>query len=181
MSGASLLGLVEGSKEEAGNNINSLISQFLGPTTDKEQKSGNANPTTVKVATQRAAKATPNTNAYVTMITSDSFGQGADVMLYSLLQTSPVADVVVLVTPQVSKHERAKLSKRGARVVEVEPIANPNTSVHVEGWVNSGYTKLQIWNLVEYKQVVYLDADVLVMENCDEVMTCNFVLHKSLF
>ena len=52
---------------------------------------------------------------------------------------------------------------------QVEPIANPNSDVHVEGWVNSGYTKLHIWDMTEYDKVVYIDADVLVLENVDEL------------
>jgi alpha-N-acetylglucosamine transferase len=107
--------------------------------------------------------------AYVTLVTSDTFCQGADVMLYSLQQTKCTADIVVLVTPQVSKQERHRLAKRGVTVMEVTPIENPNQSVHVEGWINSGYTKLHIWNL-DYESVVYLDADVLVLENIDEVL-----------
>ena len=54
---------------------------------------------------------------------------------------------------------------------QVEPIANPNENVAVEGWINAGYTKLHIWNLVEYETVVYLDADIIVLENVDEVIS----------
>ena len=54
-------------------------------------------------------------------------------------------------------------------VWQVEPIANPNASVHVEGWVNSGYTKLHVWRLTQFSKVVYIDADTLVQANVDEV------------
>ena len=51
-----------------------------------------------------------------------------------------------------------------------QAIANPHAKKsHVEGWVNSGYTKLQIWNLVDYDKVVYIDADTLVLQNVDEL------------
>ena len=53
----------------------------------------------------------------------------------------------------------------------MDPIPNPNTSVHVDGWVNAGYTKLQLWGLTQFKKVVYIDADCLVQENVDEVWT----------
>lgn len=32
-----------------------------------------------------------------------------------------------------------------------------------------GYTKLRLWGLTQYKRVVYIDADALVMDNLDEV------------
>ena len=31
------------------------------------------------------------------------------------------------------------------------------------------YTKLHVWNLVEYEKVVYIDADTLIMSNIDEL------------
>jgi hypothetical protein len=77
-------------------------------------------------------------HAYVTMVTSDSFITGADVMIFSLLETGTKLEIIVLVTPQVSKAQRKILEKRGAKVREVEPLENPSEDCHVEGWVNSG-------------------------------------------
>jgi len=60
---------------------------------------------------------------------------------------------------------------------QVAPIPNPHAKVaHVEGWVNSGFTKLHVWNLTHFDKVVYLDADCLVLANIDEVCSewpCN--------
>lgn len=77
--------------------------------------------------------------------------------------------LVCLVTTQVGAHARVRLAKRFDRTVEVEPIANPNADVHVEGWVNSGYTKLHVFGLTDYDKVVYIDADCLVRANVDHV------------
>jgi hypothetical protein len=33
----------------------------------------------------------------------------------------------------------------------------------------AAYTKLNVWNLVEYDKVVYIDADAMVVDNIDEV------------
>eukprot|EP00939_MAST-03C_sp_MAST-3C-sp1_P000798 g798.t1 len=52
---------------------------------------------------------------------------------------------------------------------EAYPIPNPSATSHVEGWINSGYTKLHIWNFVEYSKIVYIDADALVLEGVDEL------------
>lgn len=38
-------------------------------------------------------------------------------------------------------------------------------------WTNSELTKLNIWNLTQFKKVVYLDADVLLLENIDELFS----------
>lgn len=33
----------------------------------------------------------------------------------------------------------------------------------------TGYTKLRVWGLTQYKRVVYIDADTLVVDSVDEV------------
>lgn len=139
--------------------------------------------------------------AYVTLVTSDSWVVGAEVMMSTLLSTGTTLDRVVLVTADVSEGMRTKLRKGGVIVREVEPISFDNTSsvaetsvssevhsaeggavsaasgpeargkhfCHVAGWSLVGLTKLRIWELVEYAQVLYIDADCIVMENLDEV------------
>ncbi|CAM9286254.1 unnamed protein product, partial [Heterosigma akashiwo] len=46
-----------------------------------------------------------------------------------------------------------------------------------------GYTKLHIWNLVEYTRVLYIDADALVLENIDELFerNTNFAAAPDIF
>ena len=103
------------------------------------------------------------------LVTSDDFLPGLLAMLHSLAKTKPACrHVVVLVTAQVSRAARAKLlaawSASDALSVEtkiVPAIPNPNAAVHVEGWVNAGYTKLHVFNLTAFRKVVYIDADTL--------------------
>lgn len=47
-------------------------------------------------------------------------------------------------------------------VKKVPHIVNPHEKQTSASWVGSGYTKLHIWNLTEYAQVLYIDADCLV-------------------
>ena len=109
--------------------------------------------------------------AYATLITSDSFLMGVETMLYSLRATGTAQPIVVLVTDQVSHSTCAKIQccQPGIVVKLVPSIPNPNTSVHMEGWVNSGYTKLNIWALCEFEKIVYIDADTVVMANVDDL------------
>jgi glycogenin glucosyltransferase len=123
-----------------------------------------------KAAAKTPAASTGGANhAYVTLVTSDDFVVGAEVMLFSLHKTGTCKASVILVTPQVSPSAQKKLAASGACVIEVADIPNPNSNVHVEGWVNSGYTKLHIWNLTQYDKLLYLDADTIVVENVDEL------------
>ena len=93
--------------------------------------------------------------AYATLITSDDYFMGLQTMVFTLLQTSTTFPIVVLVTDQVGKTtiENIRRLSRQVQVLKVSAIANPNAEVHMPGWVNSGYTKLHIWNLVDYEKV----------------------------
>ena len=99
-------------------------------------------------------------SVYVTLLTDDSFLAGVQTLIHSTDKHAQTArDFVVLVTPNIAKTTRKVLArktgsarKRKLRVVvrEVDPIANPHAKdCHVEGWVNSGFTKLHIWELEE--------------------------------
>ena len=107
--------------------------------------------------------------AYVSMITSDDFLPGLQCMVYSLKRTKTSIPIHIIMTKQVSTLVRKKIEQLDVSVRIVEPIPNPNASSHVEGWINSGYTKLHVWNLIEFKKIVYIDADTLVLENVDEL------------
>ena len=91
---------------------------------------------------------------------------GVEALLSSLrAHTRRALPVVVLTTDAVSPRVVAQLRALGAEALHVPAIANPHAAAaHVAGWVNSGYTKLQIWGLTQFKKVVFLDADCLVVE-----------------
>eukprot|EP00903_Cladosiphon_okamuranus_P017748 g16337.t1 len=119
--------------------------------------------------------------AFVTMVTTDDFVIGAETMLHSLrehccnktaIKTRRRA-TVVMVTPGVSEMKRQALRAAADEVIEVEPIAMPakEAADHdgVPTWAQVGYTKLRLWGLTQYKRIVYIDADALVMEDLDEL------------
>jgi len=93
-----------------------------------------------------------------------------------------------MVTALVSARVRGKLETAGARVLEVPSIAIPSDSsqaeaqavhgptaeTHVASWVETGYTKLNLWALGtpefgSWDRVVYVDADAVVLEPLDPI------------
>ena len=77
--------------------------------------------------------------AYCTLITSDSFLTGLQVMAFSLRSTGSKVPLVVLHTSSLNDHTLLKLRKIPGCILKCVPdIPNQNTDVHVEGWINSG-------------------------------------------
>eukprot|EP00611_Tribonema_gayanum_P013733 TRINITY_DN2487_c0_g2_i1.p1 TRINITY_DN2487_c0_g2~~TRINITY_DN2487_c0_g2_i1.p1 ORF type:complete len:164 (+),score=12.73 TRINITY_DN2487_c0_g2_i1:41-493(+) len=99
--------------------------------------------------------------AYATLVTTDEYAIGAEVLLQSLKEFSSNAAIhrVVLITPNVSTSARARLQRVGWEVLEVVPLSMascPSASDHVSGWAEVGYTKLRIWGLVQYTKIFYI-------------------------
>ena len=97
--------------------------------------------------------------AYVTFITTDSWLIAAELMMHSLRKTGTRHDRVVLVTEGVSQASRSKLEALGLIVKGVKtlvPEKLPLDVQHVATWTELGYTKLQVWGLTEYDQLLYI-------------------------
>ena len=110
-------------------------------------------------------------NVYVTLLTSDSFLIAVQVLAYSLKRVNSQYGLVVMVSSQVSSHVCEQLRREdGIQLIQVTDIPSPGANEsHVPGWINSGYTKLHVFNLIQFSKVVYIDADCLVLENVDEL------------
>ncbi|XXQ30064.1 Glycosyl transferase [Plasmodiophora brassicae] len=103
----------------------------------------------------------------VSLVTSDDFIVGAQVLAHSLRRVNVSVPLWLLVVPEVSERARDALASSGFdRVVVVDPIPNPNPS-HVASWVTCGFTKLRIWQLdmLGVGRVLYIDADCVVLKN----------------
>ncbi|KAF0701185.1 Aste57867_8336 [Aphanomyces stellatus] len=109
---------------------------------------------------------------YATLVTSDEFVIGVEVLAYSLRKYGAKFPLLVLYTDQLSAHGVQKLQRIDPATTtprRVDALPNPNVEVHVPGWVNSGYTKLHVFNLVEFAKVFYIDSDAFVLANVDDM------------
>ncbi len=71
----------------------------------------------------------------------------------------------------VNKTTLRVISALKVETVVVDDIAMPandNANKDVP-WLQSGYTKLNLWNLTHFKKLVYIDSDCVVLEPIDEV------------
>ncbi|XP_072946133.1 uncharacterized protein [Epargyreus clarus] len=110
--------------------------------------------------------------AWVTLATNDSYGLGALVLVHSLRRARSAYPAVVLITPSVTEAMRNRLRAVFAEVVIVD-VLDSKDAAHLallqRPELGITFTKIHCWNLTQYEKCVFLDADTLIVQNCDEL------------
>jgi alpha-N-acetylglucosamine transferase len=114
---------------------------------------------------------TPSNSSYVTVLATDSYLEGVLVLYYSLRQQKTPYPFLVLTTPNLQDRTFQTLNRHGIRYCSIEPITLthnlPDRQKHWQ-WT---YSKLQIFKQIQFAKLVYLDADMLVCQNIDELFS----------
>ena len=97
-------------------------------------------------------------------------------MSKSLQATGTLYPLFVLTGPEVSKTVLSRLTPLCAGIIPGAMIQNTHEG-HTASWTQSAYLKLNIWSLTMFEQIVYLDADTLIVESVDDVSDCSPSLH----
>lgn len=110
-----------------------------------------------------AAGSTGDLEVYATHLTNDDYILGAEVLAASLVATGTTRPMVALVTNGVSTSGREGLQRAGWTLVDVELAG-----VHGEDTPQARgfFSKIWLWALPVHS-VVYIDTDVLVLDNLD--------------
>lgn len=115
--------------------------------------------------------------AYVTLIMlGDNYIPGAIVLSYSIKRLNSQADLVVLVSPDVSDDGKLLLSTFFDRVIVVDLIYVPNWRTKKQKhrlYLNYVFTKFHLFNLTQYKKVILIDADALILKHPDYLFSLN--------
>lgn len=136
----------------------------------------------------RPARVAGARHAYVTLVTNADYATGAAALIRSVRATGTAADVVVLHTGGVGAADVARLAALGARMVATDllptsaafNLAHARDRLHAAAPFTKGgkppfhtpldnFAKLRLWQLTEYDRVVFLDADTLMVRNCDKL------------
>lgn len=110
--------------------------------------------------------------AYVTLVTSDSYVSGALVLAHSLKETGTNHPIECLVTGNVSEESIGIMQKTFNRLHVVEKIDSGSLeNLRLLGRPELGCTvsKIHLWTLEHLSKLVYLDADMLVLRNIDDL------------
>ncbi len=120
-------------------------------------------------------------NVYATLLATDSYLPGVQVLHYTLRKFTET-QLVILVSQSVSKASILHLKKlKNVIISKVPDISKPGTS---EGaWERSQYTKLHIWTLIQYTKVFYIDADCIVNSDPESIfeMDVDFAAAPDVF
>lgn len=115
--------------------------------------------------------------AYVTLVMlGDAYVSGAIIVAYSIRKAGSLADLVVLVTPDVSENGKDVLRKFFTHVIEVDFITVPNWRVQKQPhrrYLELVFTKFHLFNLTQYEKVLLIDADAIVLKHPDHLFTLN--------
>ncbi|KAJ4955417.1 hypothetical protein NE237_012200 [Protea cynaroides] len=109
--------------------------------------------------------------AYVSLLYGDEFLLGVRVLGKSIRETGSTKDMVVLVSDGVSGYAKKLLKADGWFVETISLLANPNQVRPKRFW--GVYTKLRIFNLTNYRKVVYFDADTIVVKSVEDLFKCS--------
>ncbi|XP_048489335.1 glycogenin-1 isoform X2 [Plutella xylostella] len=110
--------------------------------------------------------------SWVTLATNDSYALGALVLAHSLQRAGSVYSAVVLITPSVTDAMRERLRAVFADVIIVD-VLDSRDAAHLallqRPELGITFTKIHCWGLTQFEKCVFLDADALVVQNCDEL------------
>jgi alpha-N-acetylglucosamine transferase len=126
--------------------------------------------------------------AYVTLVTNADYALGARVLLQSIALTGTTADLVVLHTGGAPAADMVPLADLGARLIRTDLLATSDAfnAAHARARLHGAapftkgekppfhtpldnFAKLRLWQLTDYERVVFLDADTLMLRNCDKL------------
>ena len=117
-----------------------------------------------------------NKNAYVIFIQNNhkDFITSALVMAQTLLtKTHHKYPIVAMATPFVSDNTRKRLKYAGLIIRDIDSMQHPIPNCAKSKWNskdgNSEIAKLRVWELEEYDKVVYLDVDLLILDDINEL------------
>ncbi|XP_010039533.2 galactinol synthase 2 [Eucalyptus grandis] len=128
----------------------------------------------VDAATNGIVKPKPGDHpswAYVTFLAGNGdYVKGVVGLAKGLRKAKSKYPLVVAILPDVPADHRKILVDQGCIVREIEPVYPPeNQTQFAMAYYVINYSKLRIWEFVEYSKMIYLDGDIQVFDNIDHL------------
>ncbi|KAK8511332.1 hypothetical protein V6N13_013749 [Hibiscus sabdariffa] len=109
--------------------------------------------------------------AYVTFLAGNGdYVKGVVGLAKGLRHAKSLYPLVVAILPDVPLEHRDILRSQGCIVREIEPVYPPeNQTQFAMAYYVINYSKLRIWEFLEYEKMIYLDGDIQVFDNIDHL------------
>ncbi|WP_158784388.1 glycosyltransferase family 8 protein [Pantoea sp. BAV 3049] len=109
--------------------------------------------------------------AWATLLTQPGYLVGVKALHKSLKRANSAYPLIVMVTENIDAPSRQALESEGCLLREVQPISPDSRLQHnyANARFSEVWTKLAVWRLTEFERIVFLDADMLVTKNMDEL------------
>lgn len=112
--------------------------------------------------------------SYITVLSTENYLEGVLCLIESLKNTGTKYPITVLITNNISNETEETLKKFGANIIRKNKIDIPesikakNDKGIFSHWTNT-FDKLAIFELTEFDKLVYVDSDMLIRNNIDEL------------
>ncbi len=110
-------------------------------------------------------------NAYITVITNESYFNGLKVLLKSIRKSHTNIPFYVLMPIETDTKFKNQVEDLGVFVLESEGIyidKNFEQTNLYQAW-NQTFFKLNIMKLIQFDKLVYIDSDMIVLRNLDKL------------
>ncbi|KAL3623457.1 hypothetical protein CASFOL_032273 [Castilleja foliolosa] len=105
--------------------------------------------------------------AYVTVLhSSEAYVCGAIALAQSIIRSNSTKDLVLLADRHISPQSIDGLQSAGWKVKQIQRIRSPRSKKNAYNEWN--YSKLRIWQLIEYDKLMFIDSDLIVTRNVEE-------------
>lgn len=108
--------------------------------------------------------------AYATLLSTANYLPGVLALHESLRSVSARHPLVVVISPTVTAEIEDQLRRAGMIVRKIPPIsALPKEVLEGNGHWGNTFDKIQLFSLTEFSKLVYVDSDMIVLGNIDDL------------
>lgn len=114
-------------------------------------------------------------NAYITLLSDNNYLNGVLVLNRSLKAVKSKYKLYCLLSISMNEEAKESLEKEDIPFIQlVKTIGRDgiNSSGHFSHW-NLTFDKLQMWGLIQFEKIIFLDSDMIILKNIDSLFTCD--------
>lgn len=115
--------------------------------------------------------------SYITLLNGDNYLKGVLCLNESLKRVNAKYPLIVAITQDVSEESKRILNDNNIKTIVIKKMKVPecikekNSKGMFSHWTNT-FDKLQIFEMTQFEKIVFLDSDMYVRKNIDNLFEC---------